>query len=433
MIHSHFRVGRRGFLASGLLGAIGWALSPRTRAMASLLESGPSAKRCILIWLAGGPSHIDTFDPKPGAPTGGPFQAIDAETPGIRLVEHLPTLAKRTGKLAIVRSLTSPEEDHDRASALLHTGQRPQDAVAFPAIGSVMAQRWSADDGTLPNYVAIGGGGGSPGFLGLDFAPYVIGDANNPFENIARAEGVSDRRQSRRLAALDAFNARFAERSHPQVVGEFARLNARARRLMRPGALDALNLAELTESESAVYGLRKGPSEPAEDNRVGEFARSCLLARRLIESGVRFVEVELGGWDTHDNNFDQLQALMGALDPGLSGLVDDLDSRGLLDETLVICMGEFGRTPVINPQAGRDHWGQAFSAVLAGGGVRGGQTIGQTDDQGAQVTDRPVPIADLFATLLQAFGVDGSKPIVTPEGRPIKLVDGGKAIDGLLG
>ncbi|MFO0957049.1 MAG: DUF1501 domain-containing protein [Isosphaeraceae bacterium] len=430
------RLGRREFLASGLLGTIGWALSPHAKALTPAPESGPRAQRCILIWLAGGPSHIDTFDPKPRTPTGGPFSAIETEVPGIQLAEHLPGLAKRAKKLAIVRSLTSPEADHDRATTLLHTGQRPQEAVEYPSIGSIVARRWSADEGILPGYVSIGGMGAPPGFYGLDFAPYVLGDPSNPFQNVGLPEGVSERRQTRRLVALDAFNADFARRGDARVVGEFSRLNSRARRLMKPGALDALDLNQLSESETAYYGIRPEPTpeegESTEAPNVGNFARSCILARRLIESGVRFVEVELGNWDTHDNNFDTVKDLSAELDPGLSGLLDDLESRGLLGDTLVICMGEFGRTPAINPQAGRDHWNQAFSAVLAGGGVRGGQVIGATDAQGALVKDRPVSIPDLFATLLQAFGVDTTRPVITPEGRPIKLIDGGKVVDGLL-
>ncbi len=428
---------RREFLARGLLGTLGLAVSPLARLNAAPAPLGRSpAGRCVLIWLNGGPSHLDTFDPKPGAPTGGPFKAIDTTVPGLQLCEHLPKLAQRAKDLAIIRSITSPEADHDRAFTMLHTGQRPSETVAYPAFGAVVAREWSAEGGTLPNYVAIQGSGGSAGFFGLDYAPYVIGDPNNPFDNVGPPDGVNDRRYGRRLAALDALNASFGRRSIIRVADEFTNLNRRARRLMKSEALDAFNLQQLTPAEMALYGLEapgQGEGENAEPQDPAVFARACVLARRLLERGVRFVEVTLDGWDTHENNFGQVPDLLKQLDPAFAGLLTDLESRGMLEDTLVLCMGEFGRTPVINNTAGRDHWSDAFCAVLAGGGIRGGQVIGATDESGAKVKDRPVTVPDLHATLLAAFGIDGAKVHTTPEGRPIKLSDGGKVVSELIG
>jgi uncharacterized protein (DUF1501 family) len=417
-------MGRRGFLARGLAGTLGLALSPAVQARAAAAGGpGPRARRCVLLWLNGGPSHIDTFDPKPGVATGGPFKAIDTAVPGLKLSEHLPKLAARAGHLAVIRSLTSPEADHDRAYSLLHTGNIPQETVAYPGLGSVVARRWSGEEASLPAYVAIQGNGAGAGFFGLDYAPYVIGDPNAPFTNVTPPEGVTERRMARRLAALDALDAESARRLDPASIAETGRLGERARRLMQSPALKALDLSK----ESAATRARFA----AEGDDAG-FGRGCLLALRLLEQGVRFVEVGLDGWDTHADNFNATAALMAKLDPAFAALVAALDERGLLDDTLVICLGEFGRTPTINPGNGRDHWSEVFSAALAGGGVRGGRAIGASDEKGAAVKDRPVTVPDLFATLLWAFGVDGARPHTTPEGRPIKLTERGTVIRELF-
>jgi uncharacterized protein (DUF1501 family) len=420
----HMPIGRRDFLGGGLAGTLGLALSPLfQRQVAAAGASEPRAKRCVLLWLNGGPSHIDTFDPKPGAATGGPFKAIDTAVPGLKLSEHLPLLASRASHLAVIRSLTSAEADHERAYQFLHTGNMPQETVAYPALGAVVARRWSSDESTLPTYVAINGDGPGAGFFGVEYAPYVIGDPGSPFANVTPPEGVTDRRIGRRLTALDAFNAQSARRRDPEAIADHARVGAKARRLMRSPALKAFDLAK----ESPATRVRFA----AEGDDAG-FGRGCLLALRLLEQGVRFVEVSLDGWDTHADNFTATKALMARLDPAFAALVAALSERGMLDDTLVICMGEFGRTPTINDAAGRDHWSGAFSAVLAGGGIRGGQVLGSSDETGAKVKDRPVTVPDLFATLLAAFGVDGSRSYQTPEGRPIKLADKGRIVGELF-
>ena len=415
---SQTRVGRRGFLGRGLAGTLGLALSPLVQAQ---LAAGPRARRCIVLWLNGGPSHIDTFDPKPGADTGGPFKAIDTSVAGLRLCEHLPKLAAQARHLAVVRSLTSPEADHDRAYQLLHTGNVPMETVDYPSMGSVVARRWSTVESALPSYVAIGGEGANagPGFFGLDYAPYVIGDPASPFANVTAPEGIIERRSSRRLKALDAFNAA----SSSTTTGDYARVAARARQLMGSPSLKALELSQESPETRARF---------AAEGDDGGFGRGCLLALRLLEQGVRFVEVTLDGWDTHADNFTATASLLAKLDPAFAALVGGLRERGMLDDTLVLCMGEFGRTPTINGGGGRDHWSEAFSAVLAGGGIKGGQVVGATDPGGAKVVERPVTVPDLFATLLSAFGVDGSKPYMTPEGRPIKLAEKGRVVGELF-
>ena len=419
---SEYRLNRRGCLASGLAGTLGFAFTPLIQAqVAAAAAKGPKAKRCVVVWLNGGPSHIDTFDPKPGVDTGGPFKAIATKTPGLKLCEHLPKLAEQSQHLAVIRSLTSNEADHERASLFLHTGNLPQETVAYPGLGSVIARRWSGvgEESTLPTYVSINGDAVGPGFFGLDFAPYVIGDPSAPFANVASPEGIKARRASRRLRALDAFNAASTEAT----TGDQAKVLTRAKRLMGSPSLKALDLSKESPATRAKFA--------AEGDDAG-FGRGCLLALRLLEQGVRFVEVTLDGWDTHEDNFNATGALLAKLDPALAALIAGLSERGMLDDTLVLCMGEFGRTPTINGGGGRDHWSDVFSAVLAGGGVRGGQVIGSSDEKGAMVKDRPVTVPDLFATMLSACGVDGTKTYQTPEGRPIKLAENGKVVGELF-
>ena len=275
----------------------------------------------------------------------------------------------------------------------------------------MVARRWSGEESTLPTYVAISGNSAGAGFFGLDYAPYVIGDPSSPFANVALPEGVTERRSSRRLKALDAFNAASAGRSDHQILADHATVASRARRLAQSPSLQALGLSKESPATRARFTA---------DGDQGEFGRGCLLALQLLEQGVRFVEVALDGWDTHSDNFNATSALLAKLDPAFAALVAGLSERGMLDDTLVLCIGEFGRTPAINGAGGRDHWSEAFSAVLAGGGIRGGQVVGSSDEKGAKVKERPVTVPDLYARLLAACGVVGARSFTTPDGRPIK-------------
>lgn len=414
---------RREFLSAGVAGALGLAFSPlMQRSLAG--QTGPRAASCILVWLGGGPSHIDTFDPKPGAETGGPFKAIQSTVPGMRLSEHFPRLAGLGKHLAVVRSMTSREADHDRATYYLHTGSVPTEAVEMPELGSVVARTSGGGANDLPPFVAIDGQNGSPGFLGVEFASHAIGSGlGDTLPNVALPGGVDDARLEKRLKALEAMNRRHRAGGDPLVSAEHDRFTARAARFRRSPALKAFDLKAEDPKVLAAYG--------AEADDAG-FNRGCLLARRLIEQGVRFVEVSLGGWDTHSDNFNQVKDLSARLDRGLSSLLTDLDERGRLNDTLVVCMGEFGRTPQINGDRGRDHYSDVFSVLLAGGGIRGGQVIGASDDQGAKVKDRPITVPDLFTTLLSLSGVTPGKQFRTAEGRPIKLAEHGSVVTELL-
>ncbi|HZL89923.1 MAG TPA: DUF1501 domain-containing protein [Pirellulaceae bacterium] len=412
---------RRDFLQLGLAGSLGLALSPWGR-QAFAVDEAAKAKACIFIYLQGGPSHIDTFDPKPGAKTGGPFAAIDTKIAGVKFAENFPRLAAVSDKLAVIRSLTSTEGDHDRAFTLVHTGYSPSMALTYPALGSVLARERAAPDSEAPPFVSFGGTSG-PGYLGPEFGPYVIDDVNNPGPNLTLQEGFTEERMSRRVGALAKLNDGFGRKTASTRPASQTRLSQRADRLRKSPALQAYNFAEKEPELFKTYGGEIGD---------GNFARSCLLARRMIEHGVRFVEVRLDGWDTHSDNFNQVKNLSGPLDAGMAGLIEDLAGRGLLDQTLIVCLGEFGRTPQINGDNGRDHWNDVFSVVLAGGGLKAGAVVGASDEEGAKVKDRPVKIPDLFATLAAALGLDPARQYTTPEGRPIKLTNGGEVVKELL-
>jgi uncharacterized protein (DUF1501 family) len=411
------------------LGAgLGLALSPAFQRLLAGEERRRRAKACILLWLNGGPSHIDTFDPKPGAATNGPFKAIDTTVAGMQFSEHLPKLAQQAKHLAVIRSLTSREADHDRAYYFLHTGNQRDDSIEHPALGSVTAREWAAEEGDLPSFVSINGSSAGPGFFGVSYAPHIVMNLDAPVDNAALPEGVDEKRFERRLKTLEAFNRGFAGRSDPERVAEQMRAVARAARFRKSPALKAFDLSEEKPETLTRYGAQVN----GDDKDAAAFGKACLAARRLVENGVRFVEVMLDGWDTHAENFNQTAALMKQLDPAFAALTADLAERGRLDETLVLCMGEFGRTPQINAEKGRDHWSQAFSAVVAGGGFRGGQVYGSSDAEGGQVKEKLVTVPDLYATLLASLGVDGAKSYRTPSGRPIALAGKGKVVEGLL-
>jgi hypothetical protein len=378
----------------------------------------PRARAVILLYMAGGPSHVDTFDLKPGRAGGGPFRPIRTAASGIQISEHLPRLARAMKQIALIRSFTSKEGNHDRARHLMHTGYAPAGGVDHPAFGSLVSEARVNATLTLPGYVAIGGPGQDSGFLSAAHSPFPVKNALKPVKYLGRARGIDDERWQRRLDLWRALEDRFAgERG-----GEFARsrreVGEKAISLMS-GGVDAFDLQREPEVMRARYG-----DTP--------FGAGCLMARRLVQAGVPFVEVTLTGWDTHEDNFERVKALSTTLDQGMSELLADLRSSGLLSSTLVVWMGDFGRTPRINEKGGRDHHPGASSVLLAGAGVSGGQVIGATDDDGVEVCERPVTVADLYRTVAQLTGLDPDRMRMSPAGRPIKTVDVGKPIAGLI-
>jgi hypothetical protein len=416
------RHSRREFLGAGLVSTLGLALSPTFQRLVAKETSDRRAKACILIWLNGGPSHVDTFDLKPDGPSGykTTFKAIDTAAPGVKISEHLPLLAKQAKHMAIIRTLTSKEADHDIAYRNMHIGNKRDETVDYPSFGSVAAHGWTGEESDLPGYVAINGS--TPpgaGFLGIEYSPQIITNLDSPLENLTLPEGVGEDRLDRRLKALEMLNQGFTKRSDPRRVADNERFVEKALKLRKSPALAAFDLSkEKPETIQAYTG----------SGQDSTFARACVLARRLVEAKVPFIEVQLDGWDTHGDNFRAVAGLSQRLDPALAGLTADLNDRGMLKDTLIVCMGEFGRTPKINPGMGRDHHAEAYSAVLIGSNVKGGQVVGETDAKGETVKDRPVTIPDFYATLLHAIGLDGKKQYRTPNGRPIRLADKGEVV-----
>jgi hypothetical protein len=392
-------------------GASGW-LAP----LAARAATDPGRRRaCILLWMAGGPSQLDTLDPKPGHANGGPFAAIETAAPGVRIGEHLPRVAARMKDIALVRSMATKEGDHGRATDHLRTGYRPQGPIQFPTFGALVARERQRPENDLPGYVSIGPGGVggaalSPGFLGPRYAPLVVAGESLRVEDLDRPGSVTATRAAERLSLMRDLQDGFTTaRPGPAIEGHRSAYE-RAVRLMGESAARAFRIDDEPEKLRDAYGRNR-------------FGRGCLLARRLVERGVPFVEVTLGGWDTHDNNFAQVKSLCGTLDAGWSTLLSDLADRGLLDSTLVVWMGEFGRTPQINPRNGRDHYPNAWSVALGGGGIKGGQAVGRTDAGGVAVTERPVKVPDLLATVCLALGLDPAKQNLSNVNRPIRLVD----------
>ncbi len=378
-------------------------------------------RQCILLWMQGGPSQFETWDPKPGHRNGGPTQAVASSVPGVKLSEHLPQLAKQMHRLAVIRSVTSREGSHPRATSLMHTGYLPTPTVKYPSLGAVVAEQLPNPECELPPFVQVGRAGpisvGS-GFLGVDYSPFSVPQAGQMPEN-ARIT-TSAERFRRRLELMDQLEEDFAREEARRLVQAHRKLYRKTARMILSRQMQAFDLAREPKSVREAYGQ-------------GQFASGCLLARRLIEQGVPFVEVILNGWDTHADNFNRTPQLCRQMDRPFAALLEDLDRRGLLDNTLVIWMGEFGRTPRINPRNGRDHYPRAFSVALAGAGIRGGAVVGRTNAGGTAVEDRPVEVADLFRTFCKALRIDADHEYMTPIGRPIKIVDGGKPVDELFG
>lgn len=415
---------RRDILRAGVLTAFG--LSVR-----DLLRADPAKKRatsCILVWLEGGPSHLDTFDPKPDAPAEvrGPFGSIGSRVPGVRVNEQLPRVAGLLDRVALVRSVTSPLGEHNLGSHYMLTGYRPTPALVYPSCGSVLAKLRSGD-ASLPPYIAVpdATAQAGAGFLPASCRPFETGgDPGRPefrVRDLELAPGLTAERLKRR----QEFSATFDRLD--ESAGDDPGLRQAYRLLLSPKANEAFDLSREPGKIREQYGPRT-------------LGQSLLLARRLIEADVSFVTVTDHGWDTHDRLVNRLKegytggsvGKVPVLDQGLAALLDDLDKRGLLATTLVIVMGEFGRTPRVNTLGGRDHWPRVFSVLLAGAGVRGGQVVGRSDARAESPAERPVTPEDLTCTIYQLLGVPATSELHTSDGRPIRVRPEGKVIRELL-
>lgn len=432
---------RRDIIKAGVLTALGLSLSDLTRhapaaSVNPFFANRKTAKSCILLWLDGGPSHLETFDLKPDAPAEvrGPFQSIETSVPGISICELLPKTAKIAKHLAIIRSMTSPLGEHGIANHYLLTGYKPTPAIQYPSYGAVAAHLKSASS-ALPPYVAVPEArSAGAGFLGASFEPFETkGDPGKPDFKVRDLDlypEVDEVRLHRRHEFLAKFDE--GQRLVEDSAGndpESSNLEQAFRLVTSKEAKQAFDLSEEPENTRSRYGSRM-------------FGQSCLLARKLVERGVPFVTVTNTGWDTHDGLVTQLKlgytgakvgvGLVPTFDLGFAALIADLEERGLLDETLVVAMGEFGRTPKLNTRGGRDHWPRVFSVVMAGGGVRGGQVIGSSDRVGESPLDQPVTPADLAFSIYSLLGIDPHRELRTSDGRPIAINQGGQMIRGLV-
>ncbi len=398
------------------LGGFGLAAAP----LGLAATTQAAAKNVILLWMQGGPSQLETFDPKPGTEHGGPGKAIATKTAGLAIHENLPRVAALSDKFSVIRTLHSKDPNHDTARYLLHTGYRTDPTVEHPHLGSLIVHELGTKAEGLPGCITIGKDAQTgSGYLPPELAPLLIEKIENPLEDLKMPAGVTSFRLADREQLLKAQNARFTS-SHPDLkVESQQKAVERAFSLIRSPNLKAFDIGQEPEEVRALYGTTP-------------FGKACLMARRLVEAGVRFVEVTLADWDTHADNFNRSSQLCGQLDPGMSGLLTDLARRGLLQETLVVWMGEFGRTPKINGGKGRDHFTRNFCAALAGGGVAGGRVVGRTDAAGMEPAERPVSVQDLFATIYGQLGVDARKKFMTPGGRPLKALEGGEPVKELL-
>ncbi|MBL9093821.1 MAG: DUF1501 domain-containing protein, partial [Planctomycetaceae bacterium] len=409
-------VDRRAFLAGGMGGLLSLAI-PQWQVRAALTDAasepkGTRPKSCILLWMNGGPSHIDTFDPKPGSKTGGSFKSIKTSAAGVQICEHLPQVAEQAEHLAIIRSMTSKEGNHDRGQYLMHTGYSPSGTLKHPSLGSWVSRELGDPDFELPNFVSIRGPSVGSGFLGVQHDPFAVQHPGRGVRNLAPAKDVDAGRFAMRMEALQMLQNGFQTTTRSAAPANHDAVNRKAVQLMRSPLTNAFDISAEPEAVRRAYG----------DN---DFGRGCLMARRLIETGVRFVEVTLDGWDTHIDNFTKTSLLMHDLDPAMATLIKELRHRDLLDNTLVVWMGEFGRTPTISAVDGRDHYPTAWSTVLAGGGVRAGQAYGATDENGAKVVKDAVTVPNYFATLATLLGLDPAKEAMSPVGRPIAISDAG--------
>ena len=403
--------------------AAGATLSGWLAQLAAHAAEQPQTKSCILLWMSGGPSHLDTFDLKPEASdrVRGEFKPIGTSVPGIEISEHFPQFARLMKHAAVLRSMSTVESDHQLASYHVHTGyQKRAGGVAFPSLGAIMSHELGQRDFPLPNFVCIGGGSRHAtrsGFLGPAHQPL---DVTDPERGTGFLTPLSSPVEfQRQYELLRRFDASFQEAYRADPAQAHASALDRAVRLMNSEQKQAFDVSREPDAVRDRYGR-------------GSFGQGCLMARRLVETGVRFVEVMMGdgvGWDTHRDNFPRTRALSLEADAGMAALIEDLAERGRLDSTLVIWMGEFGRSPQITSGGGRNHWARAWSSVLAGGGVRGGQVVGRTDRDAAEVTERPISVTDFLATVCTLLGIDYTRQNRVPGmDRPISIVDTTKQV-----
>ncbi|MCH9655152.1 MAG: DUF1501 domain-containing protein [Planctomycetes bacterium] len=420
--HAHIQTHRQGFsrrsfLRNAALGAMtAGTLNFHDLMSVSAEELRQQGRSMILLWMAGGPSHLETFDPKPKSASAGELKAIQTSVSGIDISENWKNTAKVMQDVALIRSMTNKEGNHQRASYQMHTGYIPSGSVKHPSLGSNIAREIGNRELDIPTIVSVGSTNGA-GFLGVDYEPFNISNPGSIPNNVAAT--VPQKRYQKRLGLLGRLDSEFAGRGGEVVVKNHSKIYNKASSLVMSPQTKVFDLSQESASLRQEYG----------DNNFG---KGCLLARRLVEAGSTFIEVRSNGWDNHQNISEVITPISKQVDTGMAALISDLKERGMLERTLVVWMGEFGRTPKINPRAGRDHYPRVFSAAMAGGGVKGGQVVGASTPDGSAVEDRPVTTTDLFSSICHSLKVDPKKENMSPLGRPMKIVDGGKVVTELF-
>jgi hypothetical protein len=422
-------VNRRDFLRVGALAGIGMTLS-RYLSLAEAGEIAPVAKgkAAIFVRLAGGPSHLDTFDMKPDAPSEyrGEFKPINTNVPGIQICEHLPKLAQVADKYTILRGVSHTIAAHDLGSKYMNTGNRPLPSLEFPTYGAVVAKELGGLP-DMPAFVAIPTfGADSAGYLGVEYGPLETNAMPQPGRPVQirglQLNGVTLEEIDRRQNLLKRYDTAFGSLSEEdRLLAGMNKFEQKAYAMMRSGkARQAFDMSKESQTINAMF-TKDG------------FSQSCLLATRLVESGVKFITIQLGGWDTHADNFDSLKnKVLPNFDSGLAGLFRALEAKGLLASTAVFATGEFGRTPKVNPRAGRDHYPRAMFCLMGGGGIKGGQVVGESDAKAEQPKDTPITPDDVAATFYTAMGINPTKEYKTPGGRPVMIVRYGNVVKELL-
>ncbi len=397
--------------------------APATAFTNSILANATDMKKrhkaAIMLWMGGGPSSMDIWDLKPGAPTGGPFKQISTSADGVAICEHMPLMAKQMHHMAIVRSMSTREADHMRGRYYMHTGYVPNPNVEHPSYGAVISHELADQVPNLeiPPFVSVGGGSVGPGFLGMTWSPFVV-DSNGNVRNLEM--GVDPARLAQRMEMLATIEKRFIGERRGASADDHAKVLDKTVKLMTSPQMDA-------------FKVMKEPKDIQEKYGASGFGRGCLMARRLVEAGVPFVEVDLGGWDNHANIFPTLQdQKLPMLDQAMSALVADLADRGMLDDTVVMWMGEFSRTPNINGGGGRDHWARSWSVVVGGGGFKRGVVVGETSSDGKEVVSEAYSSQDLMASVLKSLGVSLETTFTAKNGRPMKIANSGKVIKELF-
>jgi len=375
-------------------------------------------KSAILLWMGGGPATIDLWDLKPGAATGGPFRPI-ATSGNAQITEHMPLLAKQMHHMAIVRSMSTREADHGRGRYYMHTGYVPNPNIEHPSYGAVLSHQLmhQREELEIPPFVSVGGGSIGPGFLGMAWAPFSV-NSNGQVRNLQM--GLDDERLMQRMYALDLIEKGFIDQKRGSAATDHQKILKKTLNLMTSKQMEAFKVASEPEDVKERYGATN-------------FGRGCLMARRLVEQGVPFIEVGLGGWDNHQNIHTTLaDNKLPEMDKAMSALVQDLEERGLLEDTAIIWMGEFGRTPRINGNAGRDHWARSWSVLVGGGGMNGGIAVGATNDDGTRVETEPYTSQDVMASVCKALGISLQTTFTSRSGRPMKIANSGKVIKELF-